>query len=67
MRTYEKCPGCGQIECFANEEKHCTILTKKDFGTRKCPFFKTKQQAAYEKTERERAFLEMMANTRKGE
>ena len=67
MRDYKNCPDCGQVDCFANEVKHCIILTKKDFGIRKCPFFKTKQQAHYDKAKRERAFLDTLANTRKGE
>lgn len=46
MMEYAKCPACRLTDCFANVEKHCTILRKKDFGTRKCPFFKTKEQAA---------------------
>jgi hypothetical protein len=43
------CPVCNMPECFACEEKHCTILTKKNFGERKCPFFKTREQAEEEK------------------
>lgn len=49
MVDHNKFPACGKVECFANNEKHCVILTKKDFGTRECPFFKTREQVEKEK------------------
>ena len=63
MIDYSKCPTCNVTECFACEEQHCIILTKKDFGTRKCPFFKTKEQVAEEKA----YCRQRLADMRKGE
>lgn len=63
MIVYKNSPACNVTECFACEEKHCIILTKKDFGARQCPFFKTREQV-----EKEKAYcMERMANIRKGE
>lgn len=44
-----KIPTCDKADCFACEDGHCMILTKNDFGARKCPFHKTNEQAAEEK------------------
>lgn len=45
----EKYPACNAKECAACDEGRCNALTKNNFGTRKCPFFKTKEQAEKEK------------------
>lgn len=42
-------PTCTAAECAACVEGHCNALTNNNFGERKCPFFKTKEQAAKEK------------------
>lgn len=47
--SYRQFPACNMPECFASEEKHCTILTKKEFGGRRCPFFKTREQVEEER------------------
>jgi hypothetical protein len=61
MVTFRNSPVCNVEECFGCEEKHCIILTKKDFGVRKCPFFKTREQ-----TEKEKAYRkERLANITK--
>lgn len=49
MVTFKNSPTCNVKECFACEEQHCVILSKKDFGVRKCPFFKTREQVEQEK------------------
>ena len=53
MVTFKNSPACNVEECFACEEQHCIILAKKNFGNRKCPFFKTREQVAKEKAYRE--------------
>lgn len=45
----EKRPACDAEECAACYEGRCIALSDNNFGTRKCPFFKTKEQAAKEK------------------
>lgn len=58
--SYEKnLPNCVAEECAACEEGHCTILTSNDFGARKCPFFKTREQAAKEKAYCEKRLADM--------
>ena len=37
-------PPCGVNKCAANEKDHCLALTQNNFGDRKCPFYKTKEQ-----------------------
>ena len=39
-------PACELEGCAANEKCHCTALINNDFdfGLRKCPFYKTKEQ-----------------------
>lgn len=49
MASVEKCPTCKAAECAACEDGHCVALGDNNFGKRKCPFFKTKAQAAKEK------------------
>lgn len=49
MRANPNCPACDVKECAANDSQHCVILIKKEFGARKCPFFKTKAQVAEER------------------
>ena len=48
MIDYNKCPTCSVEECFACEEGLCIILNSNNFGERKCPFFKTREQVAEE-------------------
>ena len=31
-------------DCFANTGGHCTCLMNNDFGRRRCPFYKKKEQ-----------------------
>ena len=62
MKDIEKCPTCGVAECAGCENGHCICLVNNNFGKRKCPFFKTKQQA-----KREKHYCEQrMANIMKG-
>lgn len=49
MTAYKNCPICNMTECFGCEDGHCIVLTKKNFGERECPFFKTREQVAEEK------------------
>lgn len=63
MKDLNKCPVCLTEECFGCEEGRCIVLTKKDFGGRKCPFFKTREQVAKEKE----YCRQRMAELRKGE
>lgn len=53
MSNSKRCPTCLETECAANEELHCVALTDNNFGGKKCPFFKTKEQ-----NEKERAYCE---------
>lgn len=40
-----KLPPCSHgTECFANDDKRCTVLKDTCFRGKKCPFFKTKEQ-----------------------
>ena len=55
-------PTCGEVECFACDDGHCIILTKKNFK-KACPFFKTKEQVKNEKE----YCRQRMAGLRKGE
>lgn len=41
-------PACNVTECFGYEDRHCVVLTDRNFGGKTCPFFKTKEQAAEE-------------------
>ena len=61
-RTVKDLPTCVAGECFACEEGQCTVLVDNNFGTRKCPFFKTKEQVANE----EEAYEKRLADIRKG-
>lgn len=36
---------CRELTCFANENGYCSALGDTDFGMRRCPFFKTKEDA----------------------
>lgn len=49
---------CAKGDCFAYKDGGCSALTDSDFGKRKCPFFKTKEQV---ETEREAAEKRMRA------
>lgn len=33
-------PVCSAVNCFANTNGYCQILSDNDFGERSCPFFK---------------------------
>lgn len=35
---------CTEFECFAYKNGYCAVLVCSNFGKRKCPFFKTKEQ-----------------------
>lgn len=49
MKTLKTFPICKAAECAAYEGGRCIVLTDNDFGGRKCPFFKTREQVAKEK------------------
>lgn len=49
MTEFKARPTCDKVECFAYCEGYCMVLTKNDFGSRRCLFFKTKEQVAEEK------------------
>lgn len=66
MIGFKNSPECGRIECFANEDKLCMILSKNDFN-KECPFFKTREQVEIEKAECNRIYLDKLADIRKGE
>lgn len=36
---------CRELSCFANENGFCRALGDTDFGMRRCPFYKTKEDA----------------------
>ena len=36
---------CRELTCFANENGFCSALGDTDFGMRRCPFYKTKEDA----------------------
>ena len=52
-------PACAEAECAACEQGYCTVLIDNDFGTRKCPFFKTREQAAKDKAYREKRLADI--------
>lgn len=60
-----KFPKCDAAECAAYEKGRSIALIDNDFGERKCPFFKTKEQAAKEKQQCEKRLAEI--GTRKQE
>ena len=62
MEYSKICPTCGALDCDANEEGRCIALRKNDFGNRKCPFYKTKEEAEKDRAKCE----ERLANIRKG-
>ena len=49
MSELVKCPTCGKVECFGNEDGHCLVLSDNNFVNKECPFFKTREQVATEK------------------
>lgn len=49
----EKCPRCNRSDCLAYTQGHCVALSKNDFGTKGCPFFKTKEQAEADRAARD--------------
>lgn len=49
MNDGKKFPVCAVEKCAAWEGGYCTALTDNNFGVRKCPFFKTREQVAKEK------------------
>lgn len=62
MTDVKQFPTCAAVECAACEEGHCIALIDNNFGKRKCPFFKAKEQAAKEKDYCEKR----LADIRKG-
>ena len=38
-------PQCRELSCFANREGFCEALSDTDFGMRRCPFYKTVEDA----------------------
>ena len=46
-----KLPGCLVEECAMQKDGCCIALTDNNFGSRKCPFFKTEEQVAKEEYE----------------
>ena len=56
-------PACDEVMCFACNGTQCTILDRKKFVNRRCPFFKTREQL-----EKEREYCrERMAKIRGNE
>lgn len=49
MAYNKSCPACAATECAACEEGRCVALIDNNFGQRKCPSFKTKEQNEEEK------------------
>lgn len=47
------CPDCDNRECFGNEGDKCRVLVDNNFGGRKCPFFKTREQIDREEHKRQ--------------
>lgn len=50
-KTIRKFPDCSVQECVMHEKGYCIALTNNNFGSKMCPFFKTKEQAAKEEYE----------------
>ena len=42
-------PYCASLKCASCDDFRCLALSDNDFGTKKCPFFKTKEQVEQEK------------------
>ena len=62
MTYLKNCPTCGAVDCDTNEEGHCIALTTTDFRNKKCPFYKTKEQAKNDRAKCE----ERLTNIKKG-
>ena len=48
-RNVTPCPTCKEKTCFANEKGTCICLTDSNFGDRKCPFYKPKEEMQKQK------------------
>ena len=42
-------PACASVKCASCDDYRCLALTDNNFGKKKCPFFKTKEQVEKEK------------------
>lgn len=62
MNITKEFPICAATDCANCEEGRCVALVDNNFGARKCPFFKTREQAAQEKDYCEKR----LADIRKG-
>ena len=62
MKEIDNSQVCQVVECFACHESRCTVLIDNNFGGRRCPFFKTKEQVEGE----DRHYNERLANIKKG-
>ena len=51
MRKEKAAPICNEVECANCETGRCTLLSRNDFNKR-CPFYKTKEQAQEENAKR---------------
>ncbi len=62
--VYKRCRD-GERNCFAWTQRGCLVLTKTDFGTRHCPFYKSQAQFDREETAREKRRGEIEAMERR--
>lgn len=66
MAYNKKCPTCAATECAACENGRCVTLIDNDFGKRKCPFFKTREQVAQDKAYRDQRLADLGLKKREG-
>lgn len=59
MNVTKEFPTCAATECANCEKGQCIALTDNNFGTRRCPFFKTREQAAMEREQYEKRLAEI--------
>lgn len=52
-------PACRELSCFANREGYCDALTDTDFGMRRCPFYKTMEDAISDQLDALQRLVEM--------
>ena len=44
MEVFDDYPLCAKDDCAACVNKRCIALRDNDFGSKECPFYKTKEQ-----------------------
>lgn len=69
MKKYKESetPTCCAEECFGCQDGRCTVLSKNNFGTKKCPFFKTREQAETERANCEQRLANIRINSKQEE